>query len=141
MKLPYLFAADRRDHIDREIMPALADGKWVVSDRYYHSSLAYQGLDAGLPLVADLNDPFRAPDLCFFLWLSPEVSFERVQMRGEPVERFETLAHLRTVAEAYESVLAHCRAKGETIIKIDASGSIQDIHNAIIHHISPLLEK
>ena len=133
--LPYLFAADRRDHLDREILPALAEQQVVVSDRYYHSSLAYQGLSVGLPQVAELNALFRPPDITFFLYLSPEVSFERVQLRGLPVERFETLYHLRTVAEAYETVIAFCRSRGETIIKIDASRSIEEIHHEITQHV------
>ena len=133
--LPYLFAADRRDHLDRVILPALEEGRVVISDRYYHSSLAYQGLTVGLPMVAELNEPFQAPDITFFLWLSPEISFERIQLRGLPVERFETLDHLRTVSEAYESVLNHCRFKGEKIVKIDASISIEEIHAEIIRQV------
>lgn len=138
--LPYLFAADRRDHLDREILPALEKNTHVVCDRYYHSSLAYQGLSVGLPLVAYLNDPFRAPDLTFFLYLSPEVSFERVQLRGLPVERFETLDRLRSVADAYQTVLAHCRSRGEKIQSIDATRSIEEIHNDITNAVKQLLD-
>jgi dTMP kinase len=136
---PYLFAADRRDHLDREILPALENNTHVISDRYYHSSLAYQGLTVGLPLVAFLNDPFRAPDVTFFLYLSPEVSFDRVQLRGMPVERFETLDRLRSVADAYQSVLAHCRSRGEKIIMIDATRSIEEIHSDIVSTIKEFL--
>jgi dTMP kinase len=138
--LPFLFAGDRQDHLDRQILPALAKGRAVVTDRYYHSSLAYQGLSVGLPAVAQLNEGFKAPDLTFFLWLSPEISFERVQLRGEAVERFETLDHLRSVAESYETVLAYCRSRGENIVKIDASKTIEEIHKLIIGHVEALLE-
>ena len=89
----------------------------------------------GLPQVAELNSSFRQPDITFFLYLSPETSFERVQLRGLPVERFETLYHLRTVAEAYQTVLAYSRSRGEKIIKIDASRSIEEIHNEIVAHL------
>ena len=61
--LPFLFAGDRRDHLDREIIPALQRGAVVITDRYYHSSLAYQSLAVGLPAVASLNERFRAPDI------------------------------------------------------------------------------
>jgi dTMP kinase len=138
--LPYLFAADRRDHLDREILPTLERGSTVVSDRYYHSSLAYQALSVGLPLVADLNAPFRAPDVTFFLYLSPEVSFERVQLRGMPVERFETLDRLRSVADAYQTVLAYSRSRGERIITIDATKSIEEIHGEIVSNVQALLD-
>lgn len=138
--LPFLFAADRRDHLDRSILPALAANQVVISDRYYHSSLAYQSLSVGLPRVADLNRDFRRPDITFFLWLSPEVSFERVQLRGLPVERFETLDRLRTVYESYHTVIGHCKTNGENIVKIDASRSIEEIHAEICTHVDNLLD-
>ena len=139
--LPYLFAADRRDHLDREILPKLEAGSFVISDRYYHSSLAYQGLSVGMAKVAQLNASFRAPDITFFLYLNPEISFERVQARGLPVERFETLDRLRTVAEAYHSVLIHCKNKGEHIVTIDANKSIAEIHDELIAELKFLLDE
>ena len=138
--LPYLFAGDRQDHQDRQILPALSKGHAVVTDRYYHSSLAYQGLSVGLPAVAQLNEDFKAPDITFFLWLSPETSFERIQLRGEAVERFETLDHLRSVSESYETVLAYCRSRGENIVKIDASKTIEEIHKLMTEHLESLLD-
>lgn len=129
---PYLFAADRQDHLDNEIFPALKKGKFVITDRYYHSSFAYQGLTLGIPFVANLNSVFRKPDLTLILWLQPEVSFERIKMRGAPVERYETLDHLRSIEESYRSVLAHCRAQGENIIRVDARGTIDEVHQKVI---------
>ena len=138
--LAYLFAADRRDHLDREIVPAIHAGKAVISDRYYHSSLAYQSLAVGLPMVSMLNENFRAPDIAFLLWLEPETSFERVQLRGEPVERFETLDRLRNVADSYETVYNMCKQRGENIIKIDATQSIEEMHAQIVRHVEALLQ-
>lgn len=133
--LPFLFAADRQDHLDEEINPALLAGKMVISDRYYHSSLAYQGLSIGLSRVASLNENFRKPDITFILWLDPEISFQRIQHRGLPLERFETLNHLRNIAEAYEDVFSYCKTQGERIFKIDARLSIEEIHQSIQKHI------
>ena len=138
---PYLFAADRQDHLDEEILPTLSSGSHVVSDRYYHSSLAYQGISVGIAKVATLNESFPPPDFTFLLWLEPEISFSRVQGRGIPVERFETLDRLRAVAESYESVFTHCRAKGENIFKIDARRSIEEIHQDIVNHIKEHLRR
>lgn len=138
--LAYLFAADRRDHLDREIVPAIHAGKAVISDRYYHSSLAYQSLAVGLPMASMLNENFRAPDIAFLLWLEPETSFERVQLRGEPVERFETLDRLRNVADSYETVYTMCKQRGENIIKIDATQSIEEMHAQIVRHVEALLQ-
>lgn len=137
--LPYLFAADRQAHLDNEINPALLDGKTVISDRYYHSSLAYQGLSIGLSRVATLNEQFQKPDITFILWLEPEISFQRIQQRGEPLERFETLDRLRNIAEAYDDVYAYCKSRGEIIHKVDAQLSIEEIHLVIREHIQNLL--
>lgn len=130
--LPYLFAADRRDHLDREILPALGRGEHVVTDRYYHSSLAYQSLSVGLHLVAELNRDFRAPDLTIFLDLTPESCLERIHARGAPIERFEALDRLRQIHDAYQSVLVHCRAHGEKIARIDALGSVEAVHERVL---------
>jgi dTMP kinase len=125
--LPYLFAADRRDHLDREIVPALLAGRTVVSDRYYHSSLAYQSAAVGLQAVAALNQDFRAPDLTVVLDLEPEECLARIQARGGAPERFEALDRLRTIRDAYESVIVLCRARGERIERVDARGSAEEV--------------
>ena len=108
--LPFLFAGDRRDHLDREIIPALQRGTVVITDRYYHSSLAYQSLAVGLPAVASLNERFRAPDITIFLDLEPEISLARIEARGETPRAIWTLDKLRQI-EAYYAVLVHCRAQ------------------------------
>ena len=69
----------------------------VITDRYYHSSLAYQSLAVGLPAVASLNERFRAPDITIFLDLEPEISLARIEARGETRERFEALDKLRQI--------------------------------------------
>ena len=137
--LPFLFAADRQDHLDEEILPALENDHIVISDRYYHSSLAYQGLSVGFSKVAALNESFRKPDMTFFLWLEPEISFSRIQHRGQPVERFETLDRLRNIAEAYDSVFSYCRTQNECIFKIDAQLSIEEIHIQMQEKLLPIL--
>ena len=130
--LPFLFAGDRHDHLDREIIPALQRGATVITDRYYHSSLAYQSLAVGLPAVASLNERFRAPDITIFLDLEPELSLARIEARGETRERFEALDKLRQIQEAYYSVLVHCRARGENIVRINADGTVDEVHAAVI---------
>lgn len=139
--LPYLFVADRKDHVSRLIKPKLNSGFFVVTDRYYHSSLAYQATSIGLEEVAKLNAAFPQPHITFFLYLDPEASFERVQLRGLPVERFETLDRLRSIAEAYQTALDYCvQERNEKIIWIDATQSIEEMHEQIIAHIELLLE-
>jgi len=139
--LPFLFAADRRDHLDREIIPALQRGAAVITDRYYHSSLAYQSLAVGLPTVADLNDRFRPPDITLFLDLEPNESLARIEARGEARERFEAIDRLRQIQEAYYAVLVHCRAQGEHIVRIDASGTIDEVHSKVVASVEETLKE
>jgi dTMP kinase len=136
--LPYLFAADRRDHLDRTVLPALEAGRHVVTDRYYHSSLAYQSLSVGLHAVAELNAAFRAPDLTVFLDLDPEKSLVRIEARGAPVERFEAIDRLRRIHDAYDAVLVHCRTRGEHIVRIDADATISAVHDRVVAAVAAL---
>lgn len=138
--LAYLFAADRQDHLERVVEPAIARGAVVVSDRYLHSSLAYQSLAVGMSRVRELNAGFRAPDLTVFLELSPEACLARIEARGEARERFEALDRLRAVAEAYESVLAWCTARGDRVLRLDASATPDALEAQIRAAVAPLVQ-
>ncbi len=129
--LPYLFAADRRDHLDREILPALARGAWVISDRYMASSLAYQSLAAGFDYVVALNGRFRHPCLTLMLELDPSTSLGRVASRGEQRERFEVLETLQRVHGAYHQALAWVQEQGAAVAIIDASPGVGQVQAAV----------
>ena len=137
--LAYLFAADRQDHLDSRVKPALSSGKVVISDRYYHSSLAYQSLSLEFDFVAQLNQTFPVPDLTIFLSLEPETSFSRVQDRGLPVERFETLDRLRSISQSYNRVIRYCKDRGDALVCLDATQSIEEIHEQICEEITKLI--
>ncbi len=127
--LPYLFAADRRDHFDSVILPGLARGENVLSDRCALSSFAYQAEAHGLSRVMRLNEDFPPPDLVILLDLAPEVCLARILARGLPRDRFETLDRLRTIAAGYDAAI---RALGEVpgrwhIVRIDASGTPDEV--------------
>src|SRR5438874_5483656 len=91
-----LLVAARRDHVSRVIEPALAQGVWVVSDRFADSTLAYQGYGRGLALD-DLAALHRfalgvfAPDLTLILDLPVEVGLSRTAARPAAADRFERL--------------------------------------------------
>ncbi len=103
--LALLFAADRIDHIAREVAPALAAGTVVISDRYLLSSLAYQSLDCDPAWIREINGRAARPDLTLVLEVPVEVAFDRVQRRmaqGAAVEeRFDALTLQRRIAEHY----------------------------------------
>lgn len=138
--LAYLFAADRQDHLDSKVMPALSRGEVVISDRYYHSSLAYQSLSLEFDFVVQLNRTFPVPDMTIFLLLEPETSFSRVQNRGLPVERFETLDRLRSISQSYGRVIRYCQERGDALVCLDATQSIEEIHEQICEEITTLIQ-
>jgi dTMP kinase len=86
-----LFAADRVDHVDNEIFPALACGQWVVSDRYLGSSLVYQGMAGSIDLgwVQQINGHALQPDLTIVLEVSEATARARRLARGGPADRYE----------------------------------------------------
>lgn len=128
--LPWMFAADRADHLARTVGPGLERG-WVVSDRYAPSSLAYQSLDVPLDLVWGLNQGFRAPDLTIFLKISAPVALARVVSRAGQREIFEEEETLRRVAHQYAVVFDRLRARGDRIVVIDGAQGIDAVEAAV----------
>ena len=129
--LSLLFAADRADHLQREVEPALARGAVVVSDRWYHSSLAYQGTGEERLWIRELNRRARSPDLTLFLAVAAEVAADRRTSAGRDEEIFDQLAVQRRVAVGYEASIAMLREAGELIEVIDGERAPADIAAAI----------
>lgn len=102
-----LFAADRLDHILNQadgIKKQLDEGKYVICDRYYLSSFAYQGSEVPLDWVIELNREARAelkPDITILVDIPPEVSLERIKKGRESFEIYENLQRLTAVRENY----------------------------------------
>jgi dTMP kinase len=101
-----LFLKDRREHVEMLITPALAAGKVVIVDRYYFSTVAYQGargMDPGELLR--INEAFAPePDLLVFLDVDAEVGIKRIRERGDKQNAFEQEAALRDVARIFQSL-------------------------------------
>ncbi|MEM3612459.1 MAG: dTMP kinase [Candidatus Bathyarchaeia archaeon] len=93
-----LFAADRYEHVETEIIPALKDGKIVVSDRYLYSSLAYQGA-AGLNLdwIRRINEHAIPPNLAIFIDVEPNTVIKRLKPKKSVMENLETQRKVREV--------------------------------------------
>lgn len=90
-----LYEADRAQHCETVIEPALARGQWVLSDRFTDSSLIYQGVarGLGLPLVRQLNSIATQglkPDLTLVLDIPPELGLTRAADRRKPLDRLES---------------------------------------------------
>ena len=132
-----MFVQDRIDHnVDptEGIEILLAQGKAIICDRYYYSSLAYQGslTDFDWVMAANCDCPeIRKPDLCIFLDLSPEESMKRITQGRTQVEIYEKADTLTKVRARYMDVFAKLSARGEQIEIIDASGNIEQTAEAI----------
>lgn len=129
-----LFAADRFEHVETEIIPALNKGKIVVSDRYVYSSLAYQG-GGGLDLkwIKTLNQHAIQPNLAIFIDVSPEAVIQRLKPKKSVMEN---LATQKKVREIYVKFVE----KGE-LTRIDGNKSKTVVSNDIFKIVKNTLEK
>jgi len=119
-----LFTADRREHVAEVIAPSLARGALVLTDRYFLSTVAYQGargLDPGV-LLRESEAEFPHPDLALIFELAPRVCLDRVHARGgTPEPAFERLDRLERVAERFRALT---RAY---ISRVDARGRESEV--------------
>ncbi len=138
--LGLLFAADRADHLQREIEPALAAGKVVISDRYYHSSFAYQGSDEERSWIEILNQRARVPDCTFFLKVDPDVAAQRRSDDARTEELFDKIETQRRVAKGYQQVMI-ARQDSETIEFIDGHLSLDDISAVLLTRSLEMLQR
>jgi len=123
-----LFAADRFDHLQREVEPLLAAGNDVVSDRYLMSSLAYQAEEADREWVALLARGVRPPDLTILLDIPIEVAARRRLLAGRPEERYDADSYLGRVADNYRRL---ARADASAVI-LDGSAAREDVAAAVV---------
>ena len=134
-----LYAADKAEHVETMVLPALARGEVVITDRYVDSALAYQG--AGRSLVVDEVEQVTRwatgdlrPHLTVVLDLEPSAGFERFDERDR-IEGESLEFHVR-VREAF---VAMAKANPDHYLVLDARGPMADIHAAIRARVEPLL--
>jgi dTMP kinase len=132
--LALAFAADRADHLFNPVngvVAALEAGRWVISDRYVLSSLAYnRGGATSREWVAELNRHALAPDLTVFVDVDPEVCVGRIGVRSSAEELFHSREQLTAIDANYREVIAggHVHGPLETV---DGSGTIEAVEQAI----------
>jgi len=134
-----LFAADRLDHLQREVEPQLAAGTLVISDRWYHSSLAYQGTGADRDWITALNARARRPDLTIFLEVRPEVAAQRRVAAGRVQELFEDLRMQHEVDAGYRATITELAALGERIETVDGELPADIVFHAIVALVGSLV--
>ena len=138
--LALLFAADRLDHLASEILPRLAEGMDVVSDRFTLSSLAYQSLTTGdAGWVEALNSRALAPDVTLFLEVAPRTALRRRFAASATRELFEVPAFQRRVARAYRTGLARLRRAGQRVEVVDGELPPEAVTAALAERLTPWL--
>lgn len=142
-----LFAADRAQHVEFLIKPALAEGRVVISDRYADATFAYQGAGRGFDektvnQVIRLATSGLKPDLTIFFDISVENALRRMSTRTETGEKanrmdLETAEFYGRVREAY---LGIANREPKRFKVIDANGSVSEIQPVVTEMVSRFLK-
>lgn len=136
LELQNLYVQDRREHLKNKVMPALREGKFVVSSRYAFSTFAYgysDGLD--VDLLIKLNEEFLLPDLTIVVDVAPELCVKRIEGRGEEKELFEQLEKLTKVNEIYKKI----PAMFENAVSVSGEDSIPEVFEKIKKEVNKIL--
>ncbi|OWK37843.1 dTMP kinase [Fimbriiglobus ruber] len=126
-----LLTRDRQEHVTQLINPALDRGDVVILDRYFYSTIAYQGSRGGD--VEEITDRmatrFPIPDVVFLIDVPAEVGIARIKEgRGEAPNAFEQLDTLRAVREVFLNQVA----RHANIVLLDGSRDIKTLHEQIL---------
>tara|TARA_B100002003_G_C13879643_1_gene429541 strand:+ start:43 stop:660 length:618 start_codon:yes stop_codon:yes gene_type:complete len=138
-----LMLSDRKDHVEKIILPNLEKGNWVVSDRFMDSSIAYQGggRQLGKKLIISLSEYLNLPqpDLTLLFDLPVETSLSRVKARGE-LDRFEKeeLEFHKRIRNTY---LDLAKNNSNRIKIIDSSEKIESMLNNVKQAIEKLFNE
>ena len=139
-----LFVADRLDHLLGEtdgIVKKLENGIHVVTDRYYFSSYAYQGVDLGLDWVIEANAPCAGilrPDLTLFIDIDPDTAMERIRRNRDVVEIFEKKERLVRTRALYLEAFERLKDV-ERVEIVDGNRPVEEIAEDLWQRISALL--
>lgn len=140
----FLFEADRAQHMEEVIVPALSEKKIVISDRFNTATFAYQGYGLGMKigLIKDIDDIARGkitPDLTIILDVDVETGMKRAAKRGKAdrMEKRCTDFHMK-VREGYLDMAAKDPGR---IKVIKASGEINEVHEKLKKEVYGLIER
>ncbi len=126
-----LFVQDRKEHIETVIRPALDNGEIVILDRYYFSTMAYQGARGGdVENIKKIHEDFAInPDLIILLQLDINKALERISNSREGADLFEGKEYLQKVSDIYDKI------EHENIRRINADQSTENIIEIIFEEI------
>jgi dTMP kinase len=128
------FILDRQDHLQTKIIPSLEAGSIVILDRYFYSTIAYQGI-----LVDDYKTIERciranvvAPDVALWLDAPADLGVGRVKSRDGKLNKFERLEDLVRAGEIFREIFSR---NDPALTRIDATMSIEFVHREIIDNL------
>jgi dTMP kinase len=131
-QMAYLFAADRYDHLYNDtngVLKLRSEGFFVISTRYYFSSLAYHcETDDDFELVKALNARFPLPDLTIYLDISPEESMLRLSRRSN-LDKYENVQKLAFVRRNYEAIFSDYKGR---LLRVAGHKPEQSIHSDVL---------
>jgi len=126
------FIEDRREHLATKVIPALKDGAMVVLDRYYYSTIAYQGLRTDD--IAAFEPRIRAgvvePDVAYFIEMPPAAAAARIQRRDGAANHFEHLDDLVRIAQEFKDMAA----RDERIVLVNGERPGDEVFADILAH-------
>ncbi|MGD1818674.1 MAG: dTMP kinase [Pleomorphochaeta sp.] len=141
LTLAKLYATDREDHLYNEedgVIKHLNNGEIVISDRYFYSSLAYQGATCDFETVKNLNN-YPHPQILVYIDTPVETCVDRINKRGNEKDIFEHSEFLNQVSKNYQKTLSQL-PEGVHLIKIDGTQTVESISNLVIKEILNILK-
>ena len=139
--LACIAAADRYFHIEKEITPALAAGRIVLSDRYVESSLVLQRLDGcSLEVIWSINSQVLAPDLSVILVADPTILGQRLAIERTKLSRFEREESREQEMRFYREAAEFIVQKGFNVLLLENDKQpVGDTSECIVIEIQKLL--
>jgi len=132
-----LFSADRLEHLDSEVIPALQKGEVVICDRYLLSTFAYQTTDLdGFDWIESVSTRTLMPDVTVVFLLDPEIGIQRCEARGGRKEFYEKVETQKRVDANYRLLLS-LGHKFNNVVSVDASLGIEELTEALVDVIRP----
>lgn len=135
--LQLLFAADRAHHLHREIIPAISDGKIIISDRYFFSTIAFGSIESDREWLLSLNERFILPDITFLIKVPAKECLKRMINSRFELELFEQEAKLKKVWGHYDWLAKNFA----NVYVIDGTKSIDEISEEVFSIVLKRLNK
>ncbi|MDY5930456.1 MAG: dTMP kinase [Candidatus Ornithospirochaeta sp.] len=138
--LALLYSADRHDHLYNDgygIVNELRNGRTVLSDRYFFSSIAYQAVECDESFISSIND-YPLPQIVIFIDTPADECIRRIDKRGEEKELFDRREFLEKVRKNYIRQFESL-PEGVALITVDGMKSVDEIEKEILGKVLTLI--